>query len=170
MTNETEDERFALTRHQISDWLLAEGWKLKEITERAQRAAWALQGMDDRQKVVIFAQGANRPDALIMQARITVDEASQARLNSLGAQENDRLGWDIRFQLLNMGIKFRGLTLPLNQFTLVQRVYTDDLGRNGFFERVDRLQNGIFAAIWLIRRALDQPAPESAGGEGLEVN
>ena len=170
MTNGTEDERFTRTRHQVSDWLLAENWKLKDITDRAEGSAWALEAADQRDKVVVFAQNAKKPDALIMQASITVDEATRARLASLGQEKNEELGWEIRFQLLNMGVKFAGLTLPLKRFGLVLRVYTDDLGRNGFFERLDRLQDGISAAIWLIRRTAAQPAPESAGSDGLKVN
>jgi hypothetical protein len=170
MTNGTEDARPQRTRTQISDWLLAEGWQLNDITDKTEGAAWALKGTDPRKKVVIFAQGAKKPDTLIMQAPIAVDETSQARLVSLGPEKNEALGWEIRFQLLNMGLKFAGLTLPLDRFGLILRVYTEDLGRNGFFDRLDRLQNGIFAAIWLIRKALAQPAPENVGTDALEVN
>ena len=66
MTDDTMDKRFTNTRHQISDWLLAEGWKLKDLTDKAKGSAWALEGTDPRHKVVIFAQNTPRPDALIM--------------------------------------------------------------------------------------------------------
>ena len=164
------DEGSRQARQRITDWLLAEGWKLKDITGKARGAAWALEGADPRGKVLVFAQAVEKPDALFIQASITVDETSQARLAKLGRERNEELGWEIRFQLLSMGVKFAGLDLPLKRFGLVSRVYTDDLGRNDFFDRVDRLQDGITAAIWLIRRALAQPAPESEAADGLEVN
>ena len=170
MTNGTQANRFSEVRHQVSDWLLAEGWGLTDMTGKAQGAAWAIEGTDPNKRVVVFGQGEKKPDALVMQAPINVDEPSQARLAALGPEKNEELGWEIRFQLLNMGVKFAGLTLPIQRFVLVSRVYTDDLGRNDFFERVDRLQDAIIATIWLIRRTLAEPAPDSAGADALGIN
>ncbi len=170
MTDETEDQRFAKVRHQISDWLLAEGWKLTDMSSKAEGAAWAIEGRDANKRVVVFGQGARKPDALVMQAPITIDEPSRARLAVLGSGKNEELGWEIRFQLVHMGIQFSGLTLPLERFVLISRVYVDDLRRNGFFERLDRLQGAITATIWVIRRALAEPGPDSAGADDLGIN
>lgn len=170
MTDESQRQRFDEVRHRVSDWLLAEGWALTDRTDRAQGSAWAIEGRDASKRVVIFGQGAGKPDSLVMQAPIVVDEASQARLAALGAEKNEELGWEIRFQLINMDVQFTGLSLPLARFVLVSRVYMDDLGRNGFFERLDRLQAAILATLWLIRRALAEPAPEAAGAEPLGIN
>jgi hypothetical protein len=170
MTTETDDKRFADVRHRISDWLLAEGWRLTDMSAKAEGAAWALEATDPNKRVVVFGQGETKPDALVMQAPINIDEPSQARLAALGPEKNEELGWEIRFQLINMGVKFSGLTLPIKRFVLVSRVYADELGRNDFFERVDRLQDAIIATIWMIRRSLAEPAPDSAGADALGIN
>lgn len=170
MTGENQDARFAEIRHRVSDWLLAEGWGLTEITDRSEGAAWAIEGRDASQRVVIFGQGAKKPDVLVMQAPISVDETSRGRLAALGTKKNDELGWEIRFQLLEMGVQFSGLTVPPERFVLSSRLYTDDLGRNSFFERLDRLQAAIMAALWRIRRVLAEPAPDSAGVDALGIN
>ena len=107
---------------------------------------------------------------LVLQAPITVDEASRARLAALGREKNEELGWEIRFRLLDMGVQFTGLRRAAGRFVLVSRMYTDDLGRNGFFDRLDRLQGAILATLWLIRRALAEPAPDSAGADSLGIN
>ena len=75
----------------------------------------------------------------------------------------------MRFQLLNMGVQFNGVSVPLERINLVLRMYTDDIDRNRFFERMDRLQSGIQATIWIIRRKLDRPAPKEETS-GLSVN
>ena len=170
MNSDTQDDRFAEVRHRISDLLLAEGWRLTDMTDKAEGAAWAIEGRDANKRVVIFGQGAQKPDALVMQAPITVDEASRARLAALGPEKNEELGWEVRFQLLEMGVQFTGLTLPLERFVLVSRVYVEDLGRNGFFDRLDRLQGAITVTLWRIRRALAEPAPDSAGADELGIN
>lgn len=170
MTDKTEEGRFAAARQQTSDWLLAEGWQISELTDRAEGSAWAIRGVDTRGRRIVFAQAANKPDRLVMQASITVDKASRALLDKLGSERNDELAWRIRFQLVNMGVKFAHLNLPLERFTLITRVYTDDLQRNGFFDRLDRLLDGVNASIWLIRRALAQPAPRDVGSDALDIN
>ena len=170
MTNGTEDKRLGEVRHQLSDWLLAEGWKLSDVSGKAQSTAWAIRGTDPHKRVVVFGQDAKKPDVLVMQAPITVDDSSRARLGALGPEKNAELGWEVRFQLLNMGVQFTNLTVPLERFALVLRMYTDDLRRNEFFDRLDRLQNAIMASIWLIRRALSQPAPKDASTDELGIN
>ena len=170
MTDQDQKQRFDEVRHQISDWLLAEGWALTDRTDKAQGSAWAIEGRDAHRRVVIFGQGETKPDSLVMQAPIVVDQASRGRLAALGPEKNEELGWEIRFQLINMDVQFAGLNVPLERFVLVSRVYLEDLGRNGFFERLDRLQGAILATLWHIRRALAEPAPDSAGAEPLGIN
>lgn len=170
MTDEDQKRRFDEVRHRVSDWLLAEGWVLADRTSQAQGSAWTIEGRDTNKRVVIFGQGAKNPDSLVMQAPIVVDEASRARLAALGPEKNEELGWEIRFQLIDMDVQFAGLNVPLERFVLVSRVYLEDLGRNGFFQRLDRLQGAILATLWRIRRALAEPAPDSAGAGPLGIN
>jgi hypothetical protein len=163
-------------RSRIRAWLEAEGWRVEEravedtSTSAAKEVSWALQGTDPGGKLVLFAQDARRPDVLVLQAGVTIDPNHTGRLRSLERREQEEFCWDLRFRLLDMGVNFGGIQVPLETVGLIERLYIEDMGRNRFFESVGRLQNAILAVIWMIRRRLDQPAPADDYRGGVAVN
>jgi len=159
----------------IRGWLEAEGWRVEdraveESSPPATGVSWALQGTDPGGKLVLFAQDVRRPDVLVLQAGVTIDPNHTGRLAKLEPREQEEFCWDLRFRLLDMGVNFGGIRVPLETVGLIERLYVEDMGRNRFFESVGRLQNAILAVIWMIRRRLDQPAPADDYRGGVPVN
>jgi hypothetical protein len=169
VTEEAKGGPSAGFQNRIAAWLLGEGWKVADRPLEQSRVSWAFQGTDPGGKVVLFAQDERRPDVLIMQAGITVDPNHAGRLKALPLREQEEFCWELRFRLLDMGVNFGGVKVPLEGVGLVERLYVEGLGRNEFFRAVNRLQNAILAVIWMIRRRLDQPAPADEF-RGLPVN
>jgi hypothetical protein len=157
-------------RTKIRQWLEAEGWRVETRAVEESRARWALQGVDPGGKLVLFAQDLRRPEVLVLQAGVTIDPNHTQRLSALDRREQEEFCWDLRFRLLDMGVNFGGIQVPLEAVGLIERLYVEDMGRNRFFESVGRLQNAILAVIWMIRRRLDQPAPADDYRAGLSVN
>lgn len=153
------DTELAAERARLTEWLLAEGWRLTEGA--GEGAAWALRGQDPGGKVVVLAQEKASPHRLVLHASVRLDESHAEKLEGFVRQQQEDLCWRIRIKLLDMGVDFQGVAVPLRQINLRMRLYAEDLTRSRFFDTLGRLQNAMLYVIWTVRRILDQPALES---------
>ena len=157
------DDAFDATRERVSNWLLADGWTLSEATSKVPDSAWLIQALDPSGRSVLFGQRENRPDLIVVQGSVALDEGHVEKLESLDQKEQEELCWDLRLKLLEM-VDFNGVSTPLRRVNLMTRAYLEDLSRNEFFRTLSELQRAILVVVWMVRRALDQPAPDDSAG------
>ena len=156
--NRGQNSRFTTAKEKISEWLLADEWKIQEGA--SEPAAWVIIAEDSQGKKVVFAQLNRRPDLLLIQASVSIAPDVRTKVLSIRPiEERENLLWDIRFQLLNAGLKFSGVEPELEKVTVKTRLYLEDLRRNEFVQIVSSVQDSILAVIWTIQRKLGQPAP-----------
>ena len=126
--------------------------------------AWALVAKSNGRTVVVV-QLKKRPDALLLQCVVAVSDDHQAQINSLEPKERRDLVWDIRFQLLGMGIDFAGVTDSPKQIFLKKLLYWEGLTRNELSDSMRKVLDANLAVIWIVQRKFGQPGlPDSASG------
>lgn len=160
--NSSEDPRFESVRNQITKWLLAEQWKLRELSN--DKTAWAIIAEDSQSKKVVLAQPSDKPELVVIQAAVNVAKEQSAKIKALEPRDRQDLLWEIRFQLLNMRVKFQGVSDDLEKITVRQHLYFENLNRNEFVRSVETIQDSILAVIWIIRKWLGQPGHTTEEG------
>ncbi len=158
MSADSEDS-FSTTRQLVSDWLLADGWTLSETPSPVPESAWLMQAVDPSGRTVILGQRTKRPDLIVLQGSVSLDERHSKKLEAMDSKEQEDLCWDLRLKLLEM-VDFNGVSTPLRRVNLMTRVFTEHLRRQEFFQTLGQLQRAILVVVWTVRRALDQPAPD----------
>lgn len=159
MVNERIDEAeaFAAARSTITRWLLEDNWKLQETT--SEQTEWAVVAEDDQGKKIVLGQVKKRPDLIVLQASITPPDDLRAKIRDMRPVEaRDELLWEIRFQLLNMGVRFSGVEVEFERIQLTNQLYLEDLPRNEFVRCLAKVQDAVLAIMWTMRRRLGQPA------------
>ena len=154
---------YEATRKRVTDWLLADGWTLSEAPSSVPDSAWLIQALDPSGRSVIFGQRVNRPDLIVLQGSVALDDGHIEKLEAMEPKEQESLCWDLRLKLLEM-VDFNGVSTPLRRVNLMTRAYVEDLSRNEFFGTLSQLQRSILVVVWMVRRALDQPAPDDSAG------
>jgi len=142
-------------RDRVEGWLEAEGWSLAEAP--APDAEWLLVAVHPSQIRIQLGQKPERPEALILQASVSLSDEHRARLATLPPAPQTDLLWELRIDLLRQGVEFDGLGEPLDRVRLHQRLYVEDLTRTRFIERVDRLRHLVLLVITHVTRALAAP-------------
>ena len=160
--NSSEDPRFESVRNQITKWLLAEQWKLRELSD--DKTAWAIVAEDSQSKKVILAQPNDKPEVVLIQAAVNVAKEQSAKIKALEARDRQDLLWEIRFQLLNMRVKFQGVSDDPEKIIVKQHLYFENLNRNEFVRSLETVQDSILAVIWIIQKRLGQPGHTTEEG------
>ena len=72
-------------------------------------------------------------------------------------KQRRELWWGLRFQLLKMGVEFKGFDEIVKEIIVMLRMYDDGLTKDRFLHRVNKIKNGQVAILWTIKRAFDEP-------------
>jgi len=83
---------------------------------------------------------------------------------AMDATQRRSLLWDLRFDLIKMGVDFNGMAEPVQQVDITQRMYDDGLTKDRFLQRVTKIKNAQVLVIWSINRAFDQPPDDEVLG------
>lgn len=161
--NSGEDQRFSSVKQQVTKWLLAEEWKIQEGS--GPEMAWLIVAEDSQRKKVVFGQLNKRPDLLLMEGSVLLPKEQTSQIKNMELGERQDLLWTIRFQLLNMRVKFAGVNDDSKRIRVNKRLYFEDLRRNEFVEAVGTVQDSLLAIIWTVQRKLGQPGQSDAEGE-----
>ncbi len=156
--NSSED-KFSAAKRQITEWLMAEDWKIQE-NPGGSESAWVIVAEDHQKKKVAFGQFNKKPDFVFLQANLTIHPDLSLQISNLDPAKRDKILWEIRFQLLNMGgLKFSGVNPKLGNIRMNTRLYLEGLTRNEFARTVGTIQDSVLAILWIIRKHLGQPEP-----------
>jgi hypothetical protein len=149
----TEDSRFAQIRERVTEWLLADGIKVSPL--QSDTTAWLVTFKDG----LYVGQPSGRPDLVCFGGVVTLCDLHRRALDDMDAGQREDFLWDLRFELLRLGVTFNGLSHPLRQVYLSHRLYWEGVRKNDFLDRVALMHNASNAVHWSIVRRLNQPAP-----------
>ena len=156
------DRRFVEAKEKVTQWLISDGWKVTD--HPSSQAAWRIVAEDSQQKRIALGQISQKPDLLIVQGSLAWTDEVRFKAQLLSLEKREELLWDLRFQLLNMGVKFDGVDSSFKSVEILTNFYLEGLRRNEFSERVSRVQDALLAAGWIVHRRLGQPAETANGG------
>lgn len=143
-------------------WLMEDGWSLRQ--ETPQNGLWAFIADDGKGRKIVVGQNVNRPDTIILQGGINIDDVTSQKVDNLSEKDRDALLWDLRFGLLGTELEFMGIEIPLKLVQLSARVIGEALSKDCFLQRVSELRKGVLFVIWTLARKFSQQPPRQQLG------
>lgn len=164
--NSGDDPRFAEVKSKVTNWLLKD-WSVKQIAN--EQTAWAI-AVKDNGRQVLVAQPNQRPDVLLIQAQLRISEDHRAQMRGLDPSDRRELLWDIRFQLLGMGVEFTGLIDDPEHIILKKVLFWDGVTRNDLASAMQQVLSANLAVIWMVQRKFGQPGEAALDIGGGHIN
>lgn len=148
----------------IHKWLMDDGWKVGRRT--LPEATWAFVAEDNSGRKIIVGQKSDRQDELLIQAQVTFDDDTRAKLDQLPVNERNDFLWDLRFELLRTDLDFRGVGLPLKNIEVMVRTSADTffLNKEAFRKGISQVGKGIILVQWMMMRKFEQHPPQKQTG------
>ena len=161
MTAIEKEENMEEPRSEIQNWLMSEGWQIAEPTHPD--FAWLIRAEDGGERRILVGQHKAREDRIHLEANVRFSDDHRKQFESLPEEKRREVLWDLRFRLLQMNVDFMGVTEPIQDFILTQRIYLDGLTKDAFIQRFLSVRNAVIAVIWsTIKDLVDrQPPAES---------
>ena len=156
------NQRSAEVKEQIQTWLMEEGWRIR--TENVPDTEWFLSGESEAKVRIGIGQRRGRLDQIIIQGSVTFQQEQQEQIARLLEEERNDFLWNMRFNLLNLGVEFSGVAESPQEIRISQRIYYDGLTKDHFLQRVSQVRNGVLTVLWMVARKLAQPPPERTLG------
>lgn len=151
----------------IERWLLSEDWSTNRHAPM-EGWAWILAGVNVK-TTLLFMQPSRHPDRVLIQGEIKVDDEQQRAFNALPSEKRDVMIWELRFALLQMGVEFVGIQLPLESIFLRKSIYEDGLTKDAFMQRARDVHRAILLVQWTLARHYQEPTDEEPD-QGFFIN
>ena len=152
-------------RSRIQSWLMQEGWKIAEGIHP--NASWVINASQNSGFTLVVIQPSNLRDQVVIQAGVNIDDNAQKLLVAMEGAQRRALLWELRFDLLKMGVDFGGFEDPPKHLTVTQRMYDDGLTKDRFLQRVTKIKNAQVLIIWTLQRSFDQTPDDDILGAGV---
>jgi len=161
MTAYEKEQIVDVNRDKIQNWLMAEGWKIAEQPHRD--LAWLIRAEDGGGRRILVGQPKLRQDQIYLEAIVNITEEHRKKFESLREDRRREILWKLRFRLLLMSVDFTGVTEPMQNVMLTQRIYLDGLTKDAFIQRFLMVRNAVITVIWSIIQDLEgvEPPAES---------
>ena len=156
-------------RKKVERWLVEEGWSMVPAELAVPlKMAWVIAA--EMQKTTIYAfQQPNRPDQLFIQGSVGLNNSQRAVFFGLSSEQRKAIIWDLRLDLLKLGVDFSGVSEVLEVVHVRQAVFNDGLTKDRFMQRVGAVSRAqLFVAWTFARHCAEAPAPEPE--EGFFIN
>jgi hypothetical protein len=153
-----EDETFVGRIHdRVEHWLAQEGWSSRPLP--AQTALWVLVAADAHGRRILISQSRGHEDRVLIEGRVVPSDGQSGRLDSMASSDQQELIWDIRMEMLRLGIDFSGVELPLKRIVLAESIYFEGgldgtLAKDTFFQRIEQIRRGVAMLQLILRRRL----------------
>lgn len=151
------------TRAKVQNWLMGEGWQISEQVHP--NMAWLIRADDAGGRRILLGQNKEREDHLILEANVNFAEDYRRKFDSLSEEKRREILWRLRFRLLTMNVDFAGVTEPLENVMLTQRMYLDGLTKDAFIQRFLVVRNAVLSVMWSIIQDLEGVEPPSESVE-----
>jgi len=152
--------KIAEAKAKVEQWLTEEGFKVAD--DPHPDCAFRLSADDGQGRSVSILQRPGRIDQVEVGVNVELESTETAKISKMQPSERMELLWNLRFQLINLGVGFQGPELPLRAITIETVVYYDGLTKHEFIHRVALVRRAMVATVWTLNRYLKEP-PRSLG-------
>lgn len=149
-------------RERLQRWLMQDGWKIAEAHHP--QASWIISASGLISLLIV--QPAATSDRIDIQTGVSIADEHQKQIAAMDTNQRRDLWWRIRFDLLRMGVDYRGFDEPVREIHVMQRMFDDGLTKDRFLQRVSKIKNAQILISSNVQRALDQP-PDDILNEGF---
>ena len=125
----TGNLRLEEKRKRLEKWLMQEGWQISEIQHP--KALWAIAATLKGGSVFV-AQPLSVLDRVAIQTVATISADHQKLIAAMEPKPREDLWWNLRFDLLKMGVTFGGFEESVKAVEVVDNMYDDGLTKRPF--------------------------------------
>jgi len=141
----------------IQKWLIQEGFKVQSIEDPK---SWFNLLVEDKQgRKTNVAQQFDKVDHITIGTKLVIHELRQSKLRQMNDKERDNLFWELRLGLLDRGVGFSAITIPLKEIRVSMGIFYDGLSKDNFMRRLFDVRKALLYVAWIIERALGEPEP-----------
>ena len=144
-------------KEQIQKWLLEEGFKVKLISDKNAYFNFVVEDKEGRFTNVYQTIG--KPDQIKIATRGILTKTQETKLMGLSGEERNMLLWNFRMGLINRGVGFSSIEIPLKKIKIETIIYYDGLTKDNFMYRLFEVRKTLVFMSWIIDRALGEPRP-----------
>jgi hypothetical protein len=141
----------------IRNWLLEEGFKITLLSD--EHACFNIVAEDTDGRKVNVAQPIKKKDKITIATGAILSKELQQKVITLEAEERNRLLWTLRLGLLNRGVGFSGIEVPLESVEVSTIIYYDGLTKDNFMQRLFEVRKSLLFIFWMVERMLGEPEP-----------
>jgi len=152
------DETFVGRIHdRVEHWLAQEGWESRPLP--SETALWVVVASDTHGRRILISQSRGHEDRVLIEGRVVPSDGQSARLIAMEQMDQQEMIWDIRMEILRLGIDFSGVELPLKRIILAESIYFEGgldgaLAKDTFFQRIEQIRRGVAMVQLMLRRRL----------------
>jgi hypothetical protein len=152
-------------RETVREFLIEDQWQLGELS--GPDLAWGHLATDRQGRKLVVAQRKERTDEILLQARVSVHENTQAQLRTLIPEDRKGFLWDMRMALMQMNVDFNGISDDPTNIRVVSRIFFDGMSKDVFFQRLSEVRRALLTILWMLNRKFeDQPPPTTSESPG----
>lgn len=142
-------------KEKIRNWLLEFGFSIKEIS--ASNTSFNFEGTNGEGRKLNVLQESSKKDEIQLGTRIVVEQ--WPRIDAMDIDRRNALLWNLRLALINLGVGFMNIDLPLEEIQLHTSIFYDGLTKDRFMFRLFLLRRAIALVSYMIGRELQEPPP-----------
>jgi len=136
----------------ITNWLLEEGFKVKEIDDPL--AIFNFYAEDDQKRNVNVIQNWKKPTQILIGTNAVFNEDIQLKIQRMDEKEREDFFWEIRFGLLQMNVGFGKVGLPFKKIELRNILYLDNLSKDVYMQRMFNVRRALVYVFMQVERKL----------------
>ena len=144
-------------KNQIEKWLLDEGYKVKSVTNK--NAYFNFFAEDPYGREVSVSQPIKKADQIKLVAGVRLSQEQLNKLSQMSEDKRNEILWKLRFGLLDRGVGFSLITMPLRSIKIWSVLFYDGLTKDHFFNRLFKVSNALVFIFWTIARELGEREP-----------
>jgi hypothetical protein len=155
-------EIFKDTFEKVKKWLREDGFTYGRSANQAEWA-WILEPTDQVGFGLTIGQAAGNPQSLYLTVEAELDEY-QKEIGTLLDDAKKDLVFSLRQRLLLIGAAFE-FSERLSSIKFKDRLFTDTLTRESFWNGVNRLRRALDCMTWTLDEKLPMPSPFDIGSK-----
>lgn len=142
----------------ITNWLLEEGFTIKEVDDPQARFNYYAEDSDKRNVNVI--QLWKNLTRIIIGTNATFPEEIILKLQRMDEKERNDFFWELRLGLLQMNVGFGGISLPFEKVNLTSNLWLDNLSKDVFMRRMFDVRKALVFVFWTFERRFGPFKPD----------
>jgi len=156
VANQTGNGQHQELKDRIRTWLIQDGWTFGGPLPNPE-AAWVMVAQDTTGLYFTFAQLKNQPDRIDLIAGAALVPNHRDAYATLPPRERIKLLFDVRLSLLGVDVEFseEGEGEPPDSYRITQKVYSDGLSRDIFFQRVMHVRRAVQTVLAKFAQAFE---------------